>query len=118
MNKVTRFIATVVALAAGNDVQVIALRNERKSNAAFKGTIAGLEGKKVEAEEAVEMRKEALQKATYPITDITDSDEYLQNIRTAQAQLETAEQALVDVNDSIEFWSNLLKRNAEETNAA
>lgn len=107
MNKVSNFIKQVIAMAKGDEATVIAAKNERKAISSLKGQIASLEGKKVDAENAVEEAKEALHAAKFPTVQIADSKHYLDNIRTKKAAVDAAQEELDAIEDSIEYWTEL-----------
>lgn len=103
------FIKQTLAFLKGDEAGVIAAQNERKARSAFKSQISGLESKQVDAEAAVEDAKDALTRALYPTTRITNNDSYIQGIVSAQSQLDSSEARLESINKSLEYYNGLVK---------
>lgn len=112
MSTIKSFVRLVLAQLTGDQDTVIAERNHRIAKASVKGQLAALEGKKIKQETIVERAKETLLKAKYPTTEINDGEYYLAIIKSAQYDLDIAEEALADTNHSITYFEEL----AEEFN--
>lgn len=94
MTTITSFIQQFVAAATGDDVMVQAQKAWRRANSAFKQELAAMEGSVLKLEDAVTDAKDALAKARINFTDSMESDQYINNIKTAQNNIIAAEKAL------------------------
>ena len=105
--KVTNFLKQTLAFLKGDEAGVIAAQNERKSRSAFKRQISGLESKQVDAEAAVEDAQDALTRALYPTTRITNNETYIRSITSAQQTLDSAKATLEAINESLAYYAKL-----------
>lgn len=104
---VKSFVKEVLARFKGDDNEVVAQRNYRLANAAVKGQLSTLEGKKVKAEVNVETAKEKLDAAKYPTSLIEDGSDYIRNIVRNQESLDEAKEKLETINESIKYFQGL-----------
>lgn len=117
MNKITNFAKQVFAQLKGDTDGVIAAQNERKCNSALDSQIAVLKGKVVDQEESVKDAEEALTKAKFPSTRVTDREAYLEGIRRAQKRVDERKEELATTNDSIKYWQSLVAEYAQQVDA-
>lgn len=108
-NSVTSFIKEVLARLSGDQSEVIAAKNERKAQSAFKANAAAIEAKIVDAEEKLEQAQENLKAAMYPTEYITDNTTYLRSISDADEKVESAQEALDALKDSLKKWEGRKK---------
>lgn len=109
MSKLSKFVASTIALLTGDSDTATALKNERLAAASIKGQLSALEGALVNAEVEVENTKESLNKAIHPILLINNPQNYYSNVINAQKRLTEAEENLKDIKLSIEYANSLLK---------
>lgn len=109
MSTVTSYYKQMLGFLKGDNAQVIAAKNERKSNSAIQGQLAALRAKQVDDESRVEDTQEALTKAYFPTDLITDNGYYIRNIIRAKEALDTASTTLTSTKDSITFFEGLAK---------
>ncbi len=117
MAKVKNFTKQVLGYLTGDTDAVVAAQNERKCNAALNSQIAVLEGKKVDLEEVLADRQEALNKAKYPATKITDGQSWISSVLSAKNRVEDAQSNLDDCTDSIAYYKAILAEYAELVDA-
>lgn len=107
-SSLSKFVQATIAFITGDTDTATALKNERLGKASIKGQLSALEGALVNAEVKVETSKEALEKAIYPTSLISNQEAYYRNIVSAQEKLTVAEEELEAIKDSIAFAENLL----------
>lgn len=103
----TGFIAAIAAKIKGDGAEAKASRIGRKAVSAVRGQVAGLEAKLVDAQMSVETAKENLENAVYTTTEISNGQNYCQNIANCQASLENAQDAQKNIEDSIAFFKKI-----------
>lgn len=103
----SNFVKEVLARLTGDTDQAVALKNQRKANAAIEGQLAALKSRQVNAEDTVTEAQEALGNAKYPTVLIASSESYIAGIKTATEKLNSAQDALDAVNESLKFFGDL-----------
>ena len=114
MAKIKNFTKQAMSFMQGDTDGVIAAQNERKCTAAFESQIAVLKGKKVDLEETLGDRQEALQRAKFPATKVTDGQSVVRTVVAAKAAVEAAQEALDECTDSISYYEAILTEYAQE----
>lgn len=109
MSTVTSYYKQMLGYLKGDNAQVVAAKNERKSNSAIQGQLAALRAKQVDDESRVEDAQEALTRDYFPTDLITDNSSYIRNIVKAKEALDTASATLISTKDSIVFFEGLAK---------
>lgn len=103
------FVKETIARMKGDTDEALAQRNYRKAVSTINQQLAARESSKIEAEETIDDAKEALNKAKYPDTKITDGNSYLMNISEAKYNLESAQENLNDIKEEIKELESLKK---------
>lgn len=104
---ITSYGKEILARLKGDENQAIAAINERKARSAFKGQISALESKIVDLEDVVAEKKEALENAIYPVTKITNNQDFINQVTDAKNALMGAEELLEDAKTSLAFFQDL-----------
>lgn len=102
------FLKEVLARLTGDTNEVKASQIARKAISAMEGQIAALKGKRVDDENNVENKEEALKNAIYPTTLFNDNQQYTSGIVAAQNALDVAKSTLAETEDSIQYFEELL----------
>lgn len=105
MATLSKFRTKVVSLIEGEEAEALSARIETKARAAFKGQIAALESRKVEADLTLEDAKNDLGEALYPASGNFTSSSYINGIKTAQEVVDAAQAVVDQIDDSIEFYN-------------
>lgn len=108
VKKGTLFIKEVAARIKGDDAEAQAAKISRKALSAVEGQIAALKAKEVDLENSLEDAVDALNNAKFPIVVFTNNQNYINNIKTAQNNFDTAKEELESVRESITYFNSLL----------
>lgn len=114
MAKIKNFTKQAMSFMQGDTDGVIAAQNERKCTAAFESQIAVLNGRKVDLEETVGDRKDALQRAKFPAVKVTNGQDVVEAVVEATGDLQDAQDELDDCNASIALYQAILAEYAQE----
>ena len=117
MTKMESYIKEAVALIKGDDAEVLAAKNWRKSVSAFKVQLAVMEGNLVSKEDKVDNAKEVLKKALYNngvLIQDNKGDDYIQNLIYAQDTVEKCERELAAHKKTIAFLEEQYKQLSAE----
>lgn len=104
---ITSYGKEILARLKGDENQAIAAINERKARSAFKGQVSALESKIVDLEDVVTEKKEALENAIYPVTKITNNQNFIDAVMAAKNALVEAEEDLEDAKEALAFFQDL-----------
>lgn len=105
------FIKEVKARIKGDSVEVDAIKIGRKARAAVKSQLSALEGKEVEAEEALSDAQERLAETKFPTTweHGGNPNGYCEKLLRAYEVVVSKKDELEDIQKSKEFFEELLK---------
>ena len=104
MNKAKSFIKGFVAAIKGDDAEALAAKVWRQAESGLTMQIAALKGDLIRKEDAVTDAQEALDSARINNgKQITDRDQYVENLILAKDSLERAEKALAAHQKTIAF---------------
>jgi len=109
MSEISKFLKEVIARVKGDDVEVMALKNERKAKSAIQGQIHSLESKLVDDEICLDEAKQRHEDAIYPTSLISDATNYCSNLIRTKEGVDKAEKSLKQTKDTLEFLKDLLK---------
>ena len=104
MSKASKFLALAVAMITGDDAKAKSLKIQKKAVAGLRAQIAVKEAKTLTLEDNVESAQEGLEKAR--VNDgqlISNSDDYIMNLMTANGILEIQENTLKSHEDVVAF---------------
>ncbi len=116
--KVSRMVQLIVAKISGDDAKATALKIQGKAISLLKAQIAIKESETFSLNDKVESAAEALNNARINNGEvITNSDAYIRNLFTAEANLSNAEEALEKHQADIDFLNGELAVMQEEVDA-
>jgi len=118
MATIKNFTKQALAFMSGDTDGVIAQQNFRKCSSALESQVAVLKGKRVDLEEAVGDKTEALQKAKFPADKVTDGQSFIRTVVQAKAAVEAAQADLDECNDTISYYEAILAEYNEDVEAA
>jgi hypothetical protein len=104
------FAKEVIARLKGDNQEALGNKIARKAVSAFEVQIAGIKGKIVEAEVAVENAEESLKNAMYPTVLFSDGTEYCSSIARAKETLNVKTEELSNLNENLKFYTEMLDK--------
>lgn len=115
--KISSYVKQAMAFITGDTNEVIAQQNFRSADAAVNGQIYAQKAKLVQAEQSLEAAKKKLEAAKYPISNITNTEGYINNLVDANNAVEVAQEKVEMITKAITFFSGLVKEFNEEVEA-
>ena len=103
-------VKEITARIKGDNAAVTAAKIARKCVSSVKSQIASLEAKEVDLEDNVDTAKENLDNAQYPTSTFSSGQTYINNVKEAQDEYDSAEEALEDIRGAITYFKALQKR--------
>ena len=112
---VKSYVKQVLAFVKGDKDEAIAARNLRIIASGCVSQIGTLGAQKVQAEEAVILAEERLEKCKLSIVDdkvipVNDSSAYFRDIRNYQEQVDDAKEKLENIEKSIIYFQEFQKK--------
>lgn len=102
------FVKEVAARLSQDEDKVITESNARIAIQSIKGQLAALDLRLMKAETANDQAVISLGNAKYPITAITNPDQYIENIKDAEVALQKSVENIEEIEASMDYFEALL----------